>query len=421
MSGDWGELVTKHPELVQSLTVICPHLNKGVPEHLDAFPVPVLVISGDQGKPAERARSVAESFANGRLLTLEHYFSPMWADVIADRAEVIGGALLDFLARGDRGQGATALALPELDGEVEGIFYRIRGRGPALLVLPLSLAPSQWDPLLPRLSRHYCVITLGGPFLGMISLLEGRGHSGYGRLAAQLSSQIPLQAGDKVLEVGCGSGFLARALAQRANSRLQIVATDINRYLLTEAAVLANKERLDRTISFAEANAEALPFPEAKFDAALSCTVLEEGDADRMLSELARVTKPGGRVAVMARAVDMNWWVNLPLPVELQSKLNALGPSTGAGAGEAGCADSSLYQRLNRAGLIPVAVGPQFAVYAEGERLRDVLNRLISALTPEQQQACRNAVTEAESEGTLFVAEPFHCAIGEKPISGSRL
>jgi len=39
-------------------------------------------------------------------------------------------------------------------------------------------------------------------------------------------------------------------------------------------------------------------------DLTLSCTVLEEGDADRMLAEMIRVTKPGGRVAVIVRAID---------------------------------------------------------------------------------------------------------------------
>jgi ubiquinone/menaquinone biosynthesis C-methylase UbiE len=49
-----------------------------------------------------------------------------------------------------------------------------------------------------------------------------------------------------------------------------------------------------------EGNAEALPFPANQFDVTVACTVLEEGDANRMLAELVRVTKPGGRVGVIA-------------------------------------------------------------------------------------------------------------------------
>jgi ubiquinone/menaquinone biosynthesis C-methylase UbiE len=52
-----------------------------------------------------------------------------------------------------------------------------------------------------------------------------------------------------------------------------------------------------------EGNAEALPFRANQFDVTVACTVLEEGDADRMLAELVRVTKPGRRVGVIAVGV----------------------------------------------------------------------------------------------------------------------
>src|SRR2546423_956211 len=45
--------------------------------------------------------------------------------------------------------------------------------------MPLDLAPSQWEPLIPELSERCCTIALGGPLVGAVSLLEGRGRSGY--------------------------------------------------------------------------------------------------------------------------------------------------------------------------------------------------------------------------------------------------
>jgi ubiquinone/menaquinone biosynthesis C-methylase UbiE len=51
-----------------------------------------------------------------------------------------------------------------------------------------------------------------------------------------------------------------------------------------------------------EGRAEALPFPDSSIDVALACAILEEGDADRMLAELIRITKPGGRIGVVVRA-----------------------------------------------------------------------------------------------------------------------
>ena len=45
----------------------------------------------------------------------------------------------------------------EPEGEVEGITYRAEGSGPPLLLFPLDLAPSQWDPLLAELTARFSV------------------------------------------------------------------------------------------------------------------------------------------------------------------------------------------------------------------------------------------------------------------------
>ena len=105
MSGDWGELVTTHADCIHSLTIVAPHLNKGVPEASKTFRSPSLVITGDQGAPAQRARDLAVRFENGALFELCDYASPMWADTVADRAADIAEALCEFLARADRDHG----------------------------------------------------------------------------------------------------------------------------------------------------------------------------------------------------------------------------------------------------------------------------------------------------------------------------
>ncbi len=80
---------------------------------------------------------------------------------------------------------------------------------------------------------------------------------------------------------------------------------DINPFLLREAMALVRQEGLEHIIDFREGNAEALPFPDNSFDVAMSSTVIQRVNADRMLPEMVRVTKPGGRVAVVGHAHDM--------------------------------------------------------------------------------------------------------------------
>ena len=114
------------------------------------------------------------------------------------------------------------------------------------------------------------------------------------------------------------AGSLAFPVHEQAN---RIIGVDVNRYLLREATGLARQEGLADNITFQEGNAEALPFPDNHIDVAVSFTVLEEGNADRMIAELFRVIKPGGRVAAMVRALDIPWVVNVPLRPEVKTKV----------------------------------------------------------------------------------------------------
>src|SRR5262245_21128593 len=104
----------------------------------------------------------------------------------------------------------------------------------------------------------------------------------------------------------------ARPLAGwRTGSKNPIIGVDINNNLLREAAALTRKGGLEGTIAFREGNAEALP--DGSFDVTMAVTVIEELNADRRLGEMVRVTRSGGRVPVVARAMHVPFLMNLPL------------------------------------------------------------------------------------------------------------
>jgi ubiquinone/menaquinone biosynthesis C-methylase UbiE len=411
--GDWRGLATRHLETMASLTLVCPQGME--PDILGPLASRLLVISGDQGQPAERARRVVMSLPAATLHALQGYVSPTpYADLAVERTTEIGTAITDFLAHIDQRMGTRTAALSESDGEVEGIAYHVQGSGSPLVLLPLSVAPSQWEPLLPQLTREHCTITLSGPALGMVASLEGRGHTaGYLGVVGRLLDTARPQPGELVLEVGCGTGVLDRWLARRTGGENRIVGMDVNPFLLREAMALARQEGLEHTIAFQEGNAEALPFPDSSFDVAMSSTVIQRVDADRMLAEMVRVAKPGGRVAVVGHAHDMHRWVNLPLRAELKAKVEAP-PWADESGHPRGCDDASLYQRVHRAGLTQVAMFPQFATFDDPSRLQALEATILPTLSSEEAEEWRGAVSHAKAEGTFFITTPFHCAVGTK-------
>jgi ubiquinone/menaquinone biosynthesis C-methylase UbiE len=80
------------------------------------------------------------------------------------------------------------------------------------------------------------------------------------------------------------------------------------------ARSLTSAERPADRIDYRSSDAESRPFDDGSFDVTLSFTVKEEVDAERMLAELVRVTKPGRRIGVVVRATDMPRYLNVELP-----------------------------------------------------------------------------------------------------------
>jgi SAM-dependent methyltransferase len=409
MPRDWEGLAAARADWIASLTLICPmSINVGV---LQTSSLPLLCVSGDRGRPAKETERELAKLPGARTLFLRDYFGPPWADPILDRRDEIGRAMIEFISQSGA---APTIAIGERDGEFSEITYRVRGRGAPLVLMPLALSPSQWEPLIEQLSRRCCTITLGGAHLGMVAHLESRAQSSYMRVIDQLLSELQLQPGQSILEVGCGPGAIVRRLAARTRGANPIIAADVNRYLLREAAALAKREGLERFIEFREGDAEKLPFDDNRFDCTISCTVMEEGDAEKMLREFVRVTKAGGKVGAVVRSTDLPRWVNLPLPKQLKQKIDAAEFFTG-NVTEHGCADAGLYRCMVQVGLEDVAMLPSWASHSSGERLHFLHDRVIGLLNDDEQKEWVTAVTQAKAEGTFFISEPFHCAVGRKP------
>src|SRR5947209_2425199 len=112
--------------------------------------------------------------------------------------------------------------------------------------------------------------------------------------AEQLCETADLQAGWRVLDVATGSGNAAIAAARRG---CEVVGSDFVPALLERGRLRAEAEHL--SVEFIEGDAEQLPFPDASFDAVISIYgVMFTPQHQRAASELTRVCRPGGRIAL---------------------------------------------------------------------------------------------------------------------------
>jgi SAM-dependent methyltransferase len=401
------------PEHVASIALVSP--SRLPSEPFRTFDTRVLFISGDRGPNARLLPSLLQDLPHARGLRLLEYADAAWSDTVADRRDEVERALLEFFEAMTEQQHVAPVELDSGAGEVAGITYRVQGSGPPLVLLPLSLARSQWDPILDKLAERYTTIVLGGAFVGFVPTLESRMRGGYQTVVRTVVDACQPAPGESIVEVGCGSGAIARWLARYVGGANPITAVDVNAYLLREAEALTRAAGLGDAISFSVGDAEALPLPSASFDVTLSSTVMEEVNADRMLAELVRITKPGGRIGVVVRAIDMAPWMNVDITDELRHAVESV---AGAGADADGCADASLYRRFAAVGLGDLVMGPQYgADTAERspERLRLFVGRVAQGLSAEDAREFRDAVNRATGARSLVWAEPYHCAVGTRP------
>jgi ubiquinone/menaquinone biosynthesis C-methylase UbiE len=132
-------------------------------------------------------------------------------------------------------------------------------------------------------------------------ILEARGNQPHqARLRRGFLSLAGVGAGMRVLDVGCGTGVVTRDVAARVGSRGSAVGVDPSRALLAVARRRARAGESAARPTFRLGDGLALPFAPASFDVTLAVTVLLHVPAsDGVLGEMARVTRPGGRVAVL--------------------------------------------------------------------------------------------------------------------------
>lgn len=112
--------------------------------------------------------------------------------------------------------------------------------------------------------------------------------------AEEFMSRLELRPGFRVLDAACGTGNLAVIAAKKG---CRVSGIDIASNLIAQARERAQREVLD--IDYTEGDVEEMPYEDASFDVVVSMYgVMFAPQPDRVVSELCRVTKPGGLIAL---------------------------------------------------------------------------------------------------------------------------
>jgi demethylmenaquinone methyltransferase/2-methoxy-6-polyprenyl-1,4-benzoquinol methylase len=155
----------------------------------------------------------------------------------------------------------------------------------------------------------------------MNSLMTAGMHRRWRRLGVEAAAVFP---GDSVLDVCCGTGDFAFELEKRTGPGGRVVAVDFSRPML-DVAREKSRER-GAPVDFRWGDATALEFEDGSFDAVtVGFGVRNIPDLGKAFSEMARVTRPGGRVVCLEITSPTRWPFNRFFGIWFDRVVPALG------------------------------------------------------------------------------------------------
>lgn len=243
-----------------------------------------------------------------------------------------------------------------------------------------------------------------------------------GRYGAQLATALiefaGVRPGMRVLDVGCGPGALTAELARRLGAE-HVAAADPS-----EPFAEASRTRLPG-VGVVVAAAEALPFPDAAFDATLSQLVVNfMRDPKGGVREMARVTAPGGIVA----SCVWDYAGEMTLLRAFWDAAREIDPEHGAAADEGvvmrWCGEGELPQLWGEAGLLNLRFAP-LVVSASYSDFEDLWAPFPTGVAPSGafckalDRARRSALHEAYRRRLGVSERPFELTARAWAVAGT--
>lgn len=255
----------------------------------------------------------------------------------------------------------------------------------------------------------------------VVDRLEYRAkHPPFVRMRDAYLERLDLDSAAVVLDLGCGTGVVARAIAARPAFRGRVVGIDTSPALLDAARHFAHGEGVASRLEFRTGDAHALDEQDGAFDAVILHTLLSHvPDPVAVLAEAARVVRPGGTVvifdgdyasltyatgdreldAVMVRAILSTIVANMFVMRELPALLRRLG--------------------LAITGFIPgvLAEAVSGAFFASLAESYAPLTVAAHAATSDQVERWLAANREAAAQATFFASCNYHTYLARRSPS----
>lgn len=239
---------------------------------------------------------------------------------------------------------------------------------------------------------HYASVDTAADPGGLIAFLDAqeRGLSGLARVKSAVLDQLGLDQARLVLDVGCGLGHDVQAMARRLPAGGKATGVDLSQIMIDEARHRAREAGV--AASFEVGDAANLPFPDNGFDACRAERVLlHVPDRLRAITEMARVTRAGGRIAALEP--DMGTaFVDHPDMDTTRVILDSF-----PGTLPHGWTGRQLPRLFRAAGLTAVEVRPTLLTAFTPDLLRSMLGATVSKL-------CADGVLDAGQAGGWWSA-----------------
>lgn len=134
----------------------------------------------------------------------------------------------------------------------------------------------------------------------LVARLESRGkHPRFTAMMNEYFAAMRIQSAKTVLDLGCGTGVAARAIAIQEGFAGHVTGVDVSPYLTAAAEDLATKEGIANAVTFRTGDSQRLDLPDSSFDAVVAHTLISHVPSPMtVLKEIVRVVKPGGMVGI---------------------------------------------------------------------------------------------------------------------------